>query len=134
MVDVACSHNDDVVSEIVGVVEVSDVISSQALELISVTVDWLTKHVLSVNVEMSVIDQSFKVSVVAIFMVLVDFFLDTFKFTSIESAVADDITEEFDSSANITLENLETELTDFSTSISMNSCSHAFDFFADVCL
>lgn len=109
MVDVTSTYNNDIVTEVVGGMEVSNVVSGYAVELVSVTMDWLTHHVFSVDIKVDVIDQSFEVSVVAIFVILMDFFLNEFKFASAELAVADDVTEDFDSLVHVILEDLETE-------------------------
>ena len=87
MVDVSSANDDDVVSEEVGGVEVSEVISSESVEDVSVTLDWLAHHVLSVDVEVSVFNGGLEVSVVVVFMLLVNFFLDKLELVLVESAV-----------------------------------------------
>lgn len=70
MVDVTCTDDNDVITEIVGCVEVSDSISSDVLNIVSVSLLGLSHHMFSVNVEMGVFDEGFKVSMVVVFVFL----------------------------------------------------------------
>jgi hypothetical protein len=87
MVDVSSSNNNNVVSEEVGGVEVSEVISAESVENVSVTLNWLTHHVLSVYVEVSIFNGGLEVSMVVVFMLLVNFFLNKLELVLVESAV-----------------------------------------------
>jgi len=53
--------------------------------------------VLSVNVEVSVLNGGLEVSFAGTFMLLANLFLDELKLISIEGAVGDNVTEELDS-------------------------------------
>ena len=91
------------------------------MENITISLYWLSHHVVSVNVEVSVFDGSLEISVITIFMLLMYFFLNQFKFVLIKCAVADSISQNFDSFVNITLENLELEVCEFSSGISLEN-------------
>ena len=109
MVDVTSSYNNDVVSKVVSGVEISNVISSQAVELVFVSLHWLSHHVFSVDIEMNIINQGVEILVMVLFVFLEYFFLNQFKFASTNLAVADHVSESLNSSVYITLEYLETE-------------------------
>ncbi len=122
VINVTSTNNNHVVSKIVGWVELSQMISSKILSVISISFSWLTHHVFSVNVEMSVFNGGLEISVIVFFMLLWDFFLNKFQFIIIKSAIAKSITKNFNCFVNITLEYLEGEVTDLSTSsIFLNS-------------
>jgi hypothetical protein len=71
----------------------------------------------SVDVEVDVVDQGFEVSVMVIFVFLMDFFLHEFKLAATDLTVTNEISENLDSSVDIPLEDLETERADFSSSV-----------------
>lgn len=41
-------HNDNIITEVIGGVEISQMINTESVGKISVTLDWLSKHMLSV--------------------------------------------------------------------------------------
>lgn len=63
-------------------------VSSNVLNVISISLDWLTHHVFSVDVEVYIFNCGLKVSVNIVFMFNVSFFLNKFKFVFIYCAVA----------------------------------------------
>lgn len=46
--NVTGGHNDDIVTEVIGGVEISQMIDTEIVSKISVTLDWLSEHMLSV--------------------------------------------------------------------------------------
>lgn len=55
MVDVASTNNNDVITEVLGGVEVAKVINRNLLDVVAVSLNGLAHHVLSVNIEMAVL-------------------------------------------------------------------------------
>src|SRR4051812_36945686 len=91
MINVSSTDYDDVVSKVIGGVEISQVICSKSVEDISISLDWLTHHMFSINVEVSIFDGGFKISMIVVFMFLMYFFLNQFQFVFIKSAVRNSI-------------------------------------------
>jgi hypothetical protein len=104
MVDVTSTNNNDVITEVVGGVEVAKVINRNLLDVVAVSLNWLAHHVLSVNIEMAVLKGSFHVAVVVVVVLLSDLLLNELEFVRIKSAVCDNISKKLDGLANITLE------------------------------
>lgn len=67
-------------------------INSDVVNIISVSLLWLADHVLSEHIEVSILNGGFEVSVMVLLMFLTHFFLEHFKFTCLDGAVAEDIT------------------------------------------
>ena len=107
--------------------EISEVISIQVVEVISISLNWLSHHVLSVDVEVSIFDGGFQESVMVVFMFDVNFFLYQFQFISVEGTVANDISEDFDCLAYIMFEHLKLEVLVLSASVGGESCTHVFN-------
>ena len=76
VIDITRSNNYDIVTEVVCGVEISDSISINVLNIVSVSLFGLTQHVLSIDIVVSIFNQSFKVSMVVIFMFLWNFFFN----------------------------------------------------------
>lgn len=132
--NVTSSNNDDVVTIVVGGVVVSDVIGTEGLSQISVTLDWLTEHVLSVGVEVDVLEGSFNISIVVVLVFHADLILDELEFSAVDGWVGDHITEEADSLAGVTLEALEVEGSEFSIGVTAVSGTHVLDGFSELSL
>ena len=117
MVDVTSTNNNDVITEVVGGVEVAKVINRNLLDVVAVSLNWLAHHVLSVNIEMAVLKGSFHAAVVVVVVLLSDLLLNELEFVRVKSAVCDNISKKLDGLANITLEDLERNLSVLSVSL-----------------
>jgi len=95
-----------VVTVVVGGVVFSEVVSSQSGGHISITLDWLSKHVLSVGVEMSVFESGLFEPVVVVLMLHADLILDELKLGRVKGIVGKHISEKADCFASISLEDL----------------------------
>lgn len=89
MVDITSSNYNNIVSKVVSRVEFSQVVCLDVENIISVSLLRLTKHVFSVHIEVHVFNKSFLISVVVIFVLIWDLFLEKFKLISIKSTVGD---------------------------------------------
>jgi len=58
VVDSSSSNNTYVISVVVGSLEVSKVISRDLLDLIGVSLDWLSEHMVTERVEMAILKSS----------------------------------------------------------------------------
>ena len=114
VVDISCSDHNQVVSEVVGRVEVSQMVYSQLMNIVSISLGWLSKHVFSVDIEVDIFEKSFLIPVMVVFMLLTDLFLDQFELVGIESAIADHISQNLDSLAHVVSEHLQPEGRDLS--------------------
>ena len=117
MVDVTSTYNNDVITEVVGGVEVAKVVSRNLLDVVAISLNGLAHHVLSVNIEMAVLNGCFQVAVVVVFVLLSNLLLNELEFVGVKSAVCDNISKKLDGLANITLEDLERNLSVLSVSL-----------------
>ena len=134
MIDVTSTNNNDVITEVVGGVEVAKVVSRNLLDIVTVSLNGLAHHVLSVNIEMAVLNGSFKVAVVVVFVLLSNLLLHELELIGVESAVSDDISKNLDSLANITLEDLERDMSVLSVGFACEATAHVFDGLSNVAL
>lgn len=98
MVNITSSDNNNVLTSVVGGVVVSEVVNSKSVSEISVSLDWLSHHVLSERVEVSVFKSGLRESIVVILMFLANLLFKELKFSSVKGWVADHISENFNSS------------------------------------
>lgn len=98
VVDVSSGDDSDVVSIVVGGVEVSDVVKGNGLSQISVTSDWLSEHMLSEAVEVHVLEQSLLVATMVVLVILAHLVLAEFELSRVEGSVAKHISEDRHSS------------------------------------
>lgn len=134
MVNVTSTDNDDVVTEVVSCVEISQVVSTEGLEVITVSLDGLSHHVLSVNIVVSILDSGLEVSLSGTFVLLANLFLDELKLISIESAVSNKVTEELYSLLDVTLEDLKAKLRIFSVSLAVVTTTHVLNCLCNLAL
>ena len=76
VVNVASTYYYNVVSIEVSGVKFSEMVSSECLEDVSVSLDWLTHHVVSVDVEVSVLNGGLEVLMVVILMLMSNLLLN----------------------------------------------------------
>lgn len=58
MIDSTCAHNDHIFTEIVGCVEIDNHFTIYLSNVIDVTEDWLSHHMLTVNVKIHIFHES----------------------------------------------------------------------------
>lgn len=59
MVYISCGNNNEVVSKVVLVVEISNVVGIKSLNYIHVSMSGLSKHALSISIEMDILEEYF---------------------------------------------------------------------------
>jgi hypothetical protein len=119
--------DDHVVTVVVGGVVVSELVHSQSVSEISISLDWLTKHVLSVGVEMSVFKSGLLEPVVVVLMLHADLILDELKLGRVKGVVGKHISEESNGVASISLKDLKAIVGLLSIRLSVVSGSHVLD-------
>jgi hypothetical protein len=124
VVNVTSTNNNDVVSNVVRSVEVANVVNSQGLENITVSLNGLAEHVLTVDVEVRVLNGRFKVSLVVLLVLISYLKLGSFELSSGEGAAAHKVAEELNSLANVALEDLELKRGQLSVSLALVAASH----------
>lgn len=134
MIDVASTNYNDVITEVVGGMEVAKVINSDLLNVIAVSFNGLAHHVLSVNIEMTVFKGSLHIAVVVVFVFLSNLLLNELKFVGAKSAIGDNISKKLDGLANVTLEDLKRYLRVLSVSSACETTAHVFYGLSNVAL
>ena len=134
MVNITGGNDDDVLTNVVSSVVVSEVIGTKGLGKISISFDWLSHHVLSVGVEVGVLKSGLRISVMVILVFLANLFLKEFKLGGVELWIANHISEKGNSFSGISSMNLKTESSEFSIGMSSISSSHLTDFVIKIVL
>jgi len=124
VVDITCGNDDDIITVVVGSVEVTNVINLNCVGEVTISLNWLSKHVLSERVKVSVFQQGGVILIVVVFMFLADLILHEFKLCSVESSIANHITENTNSFSSVSIVNLKTEASEFSIRVSAISSTH----------
>jgi hypothetical protein len=126
--------DDHVVTVVVGSVVVSEVIHSQGAGEISITLDWLSKHVLSERIEVSVFKSGLLEPIVVVLMLHADLILDELKLSRVKGIVSKHISKESNSFASVSLEDLKAIAGLLSIGLSSVSSSHILDFLSNLSL
>jgi hypothetical protein len=72
MIDTTSPHNDDIVAKVVSPMKINDHITFYLIDVIDISKDGLSHHVLSVNIIVNVLHQSLHVVVIGGFQLLPD--------------------------------------------------------------
>jgi len=102
--DVAGADDDEVVTEVVLGLEIGEIINAEVREHISVTLDGLTELMITVRVEVGVLEGSVLEVSVAILVVGSNFLLEDLELSGVEAGVGNSVTEHRDGTANVVLE------------------------------
>jgi len=128
VVNITSGNDDHVITVIVGSLVILQHTGSDGVGHISISLDWLSKHVLSEGVEVSVFEGGLLESVVVVFVLHADLILNKLKLGRVKSVVAEHISKETDGFASITLEDLERVVSHLSVGLGVVSGSHILDF------
>ena len=131
MADIASSDNNEIVTVVVGSLEGIEVVNSKASKLISVTLDWLTHHVVTVSIVMSVLKSSGLHVLVVASVVGSDFLLKEFELGSIKSGVGNGVTKKFNSTRNVVLEDGHTKTGLFTARFTVKAGTEGLDFIVE---
>lgn len=124
VVHVTGGNDDKVVAEVVGGVVSSEVIGANLLEKVSITLDGLTEHVISITVEEGVLERSLLVSGMVGLVLAADLLLEDLELGRVEGGVADGVTEKVDGSAGVILEHGQVEAGVLSVGVSAVLSAH----------
>lgn len=91
---ITSSNNDDVLTIVVGSVVVSKNLGTEVSNLISITLNWLSHLMLSINIEVGILNGDFLVVVETGLVFIRNFDLKLFNFCWVQLHVADGISEE----------------------------------------
>jgi len=128
VVDTTSSNNHNVVTEVVGSSVASECVGIDAVQLVGFSLDGLSEHVVSVGVEMHVFEGSFLVVSRGGFVLSSNFLLGKLNLCGVEGSVGESVTENGDSSGNVTLEDLETEASLLTGRFGIKMSSHVLNF------
>lgn len=101
VVDGSSSNNDEVVTEIVGGLEVGEVIRCEALEFIRVTLDWLSEHMVTEGVEVSILERHLLIALEVGVVLGGKLLFAEFQLSVVEVSVAHSISQKLNSLCNI---------------------------------
>ncbi len=134
MIDGASADDNDVLTSVVGSLELVKHVNVDVLKAIAVTTDRLSHHVVSESVEVASLKSSGLLVLVHVIVILGLLLLGDFKLGSIECGVVDGISEHGEGSSNITLHAGNLQVSDLAVSFRSNSGTHALDFFSKLAL
>ena len=124
----SCSYNYDIISIIVGCMIIFQMARRNLLGKISISFQWLAKHMLSIWVEMNIFKKSFFKSFMIWFMFSAYVFFNNFKVCWVKLIIRNDITKECHSFFGIIFEYLKAIASEFSIWVGWVLCSHVFNF------
>lgn len=102
--DVAGTDDDEVITEVVGSLELTEVINVQVGEQVSVSLDWLAELMVTEGVVMAVFEGGVLHVLVGVLMVSSDFLLKDLELCRVKAWVSNSITEHRHGTVNIVLE------------------------------
>ena len=91
MIQVSSTYHNNIVSEVVGGMELSQLVHSDTVNIVPISFRGLSHHVLSVDIEVDILHSGFHVSVMVFLVFLTNLFFQLLKVISIDCAVADHI-------------------------------------------
>lgn len=94
MTHITSGNNDDVLTIVVGSVVVSKNLGTEVSNLISITLNWLSHLMFSINIEVGILNGDFLVVVETGLVFIRNFDLKLFNFCWVQLHVADGISEE----------------------------------------
>jgi hypothetical protein len=127
VVNITSSNNNDVITEVMGGVEISEMVNTDGTGQISITLSWLTEHMVSERVVVGVGEGGLFVSSVVGFMFSANVVLEELELSWVEGWVAYHITEELDGPTGIVFENLEAMADVLLLDIMSIDGTHVFD-------
>jgi hypothetical protein len=127
VVDFTSCNDNEVVTEVVSGMEVTEVVYTDCMSQISVTSGWLAKHVFSERVVVDVGKKGLFISCVVGLMLLADVVLEEFKLSRVKGHIAYHISEKSNSLGGVALEDLEAIAYLFFVNFSSVLGSHVFN-------
>lgn len=109
-------------------------ISLEGVEDVSVSLDGLSHHVVSVDIEVSILNGGLEVSIYILIMLLADFFLNEFEFVLVEYAIANGVSKDFHGLVDIISEDLKGVAANFSASLILLNGANGVNAVSDVSL
>ena len=106
MVHISCGDYYDILSIVVGSVIVSQLVDSKSSNKVSITLDWLAHHVLSIDIVVRVFKSKLLESGMVCFELVSNFNLQLFKLRWVQLHVADGITKHLDGLCRVSLMSL----------------------------
>jgi len=134
VVHVTGGNDNNVVTEVVGGVVSSEVIGANFLEQVSITLNRLTEHMISITVEEGVLESSLLVSGMVGLMLGADLFLEDLELGRVEGGVAHGITKEVDGSTGVAFEHGQVEAGVLSVGVSVVLATHSANLFEELAL
>lgn len=91
--NITSGNDNDVFTVIVGSMEISELLNTDGADVVAVSLNRLTHHVLSEGVEVSVFEESLFISGVVLLMLIGNLNLELLKLGSVQRNVADSVTK-----------------------------------------
>lgn len=132
VVDVTSTNNNEVVTVVVGGLEGVQVINREAGKVVSITLNRLTQHVVTVGVEVSVFKSSSLHVHVVSSVISGDFLLKDLELSSIKSGVGEGVSEKADSAGDVVLEDGHTNAGLFTTGFTVKASTEGLNFVVEV--
>ena len=128
VLDGTSSNNDHLVTDEVSAAVLREDVRGKVLEVIGITTHWLSEHMVTESVEVDgLVHSSFEVLVES-FVGLTLLLLGDLKLCGVEGGVAESVTEHGNSTASVSLEAVNVEAGDFTSSVRADSGTHGLDF------
>ena len=129
VVDGASAHNDNVLACVVGGLELGEHVHVDVLQVVSITADRLSHHVVSEGVEVASFKSRGLLVLVHGIVLGSLLLLGNFELSLVESGVVDYVSEHGESTADVTLHAGNVQVAHLAVGFGSNSGTHAFNFF-----
>jgi len=124
----SCGYNNNIITIVVSCMIIFQMARWNLLSKISISFQWLAKHMLSIWVEMNIFKKSFFESFVIWFMLSAYIFFNDFKFCWVKLVITNDIAKECYSFFYIIFKYLKAVTSEFSIRVCRVLSSHVFNF------
>jgi hypothetical protein len=125
--NITSGNNNNIFSVIVSTSVIHQMVKLEISNLISITFDWLSHHVLSVDIEVGILKSGLNISVMIILGLIDGCLFDKLKLSSVKIVLAEGISEKSNGGSSVSLMYLEVVVGPFSITLSAISSTHAFN-------
>ena len=123
VVDVAGTDDNEVVTEVVGSLELTEVINTQVGEQVSVSLNGLAELMVTVGVVVAVLEGGVLHVLAGVLVVSSDFLLEDFELSGVKAGVSNSVTEDRNSAVKVVLEDGHTNAGLFTAGLAMETAT-----------
>lgn len=132
VVDIAGSNNNEVITEVVLGTVLLESINSEVLEVVGITADGLSHHVVTVSIVVRVLNGGAVVFAGRLLVLGGDLLFAELELSSVKGGVRDGVSKHVDNSADVVLEASNLEVSVFTVGLSGETSTHHFNLLSEI--